>query len=76
MNEEYDGVLTNWIIDPMGRGVLWGEIFGDKKERFNDGSWIHTSYMEPDVISGAKEGIVVRTLNSAYLLGAPHCEQN
>jgi hypothetical protein len=69
MNEEYDGVLDNWVVDPMGRNVLWGEIFGDKKGRFNDGAWIHTSRMTPEVIASAKEGVVAKTLNSAYLLG-------
>ena len=51
--------------------VLWGRVFDDIKERFQDGLMIHTSAIECDDVSSFHEGDVVTTLNSTYLLGRP-----
>lgn len=67
--QTHNGRLENWVVDPFGRNVIWGEIFGDTKKRFEDGAWIHTSSIDPDFINKAKEGDIVVTLNSSYLLG-------
>jgi hypothetical protein len=65
--------LSGWVsVYPnsydKGWHVFWGHIHEDTRQRFYDGAWIHTSHcVEPD----AKEGDVVHTLNSTYLLGKP-----
>lgn len=57
--------LENWSYD-ASLNVFWGNIYDDVRERWWDGAYIHTSHCpEPD----AKEGDVVVTLNSTYLLG-------
>jgi hypothetical protein len=66
--EEYDAELDNWIYDKRHR-CIWGHISNDKRGRFRDGTWIHTS-MIPDVTE-FKEGDIVKTLNSKYLLKSP-----
>lgn len=61
------GRLENWHYDPYGRDILWGKIFGDKYGRWADGQLIHTSSINE--CRGFKEGDIVKTLNSSYLLG-------
>lgn len=63
------GRLENWYMDPVGRNIIWGEIYGDKKGRFVDGAEIHTS----DILDGSEIGVgkVIVTRNSSYLLGEP-----
>lgn len=59
------GRLENWVYDPIWR-VFWGHLYDDVHKRWSDGTWIHTSHCpKPD----AKEGDIVTTLNSRYLLG-------
>lgn len=69
---EYNGVLQDWTVDGYGRSVVWGDIYGDTKGRFPEGTWIHTSrIVEPQDLTTLKEGMIVETLNSKYLLGQP-----
>lgn len=68
--------IAEWDQKPTGRleewtfshGRIWGIIYEDKLKRFRDGTEIRTS----TVVSPAKdrkEGRVVETRNSRYLLG-------
>lgn len=66
-NVEPTARLENWEYD-KGWYVFKGYIFDDVHMRFPNGSYIHTSHcVEPD----AKEGDIIHTLNSTYLLGKP-----
>lgn len=56
------GTLQNWA--KSGK-VFYGEIYGDTKGRFPDGTPIRTSRVE-DI-----DGDTVYTLNSIYKLGVP-----
>ena len=62
------GRLEEWFI---GREIgdeflVWGHCYDDVHERFFDGQLIHTSGIR---IRPLKEGDVVETRNSTYLLG-------
>jgi hypothetical protein len=62
---EYDARIINWCFSD---GLIWGFIFDDKKKRFKDETWIHTSTIlskKEDI----KEGNIIETKNSKYLLG-------
>ena len=59
------GLLENWY--PFGY-VMVGEIHDDKDKRFDDGTTIRTSTVQGDM-TNLKEGDVIETLNSTYLLG-------
>ena len=59
------GRLENWRFD-ANNGVLWGNLFNDTRQRWEEGAYIHTSYVKAQVFN---EGDVVQTLNSSYLLG-------
>ncbi|USN14127.1 hypothetical protein PAPPERLAPAPP_04530 [Brevundimonas phage vB_BpoS-Papperlapapp] len=68
--EGVDGVLLGaWLMDrdsvSLGRTVQigWGYIYGDRKGRFEDGAYIHTSYFTAEPVDG-----VYKTLNSTYRL--------
>ena len=65
---EVTGRLENWKqpSDGWGALVIWGEIHDDVKERFVNGKLIHTSRVEDKKF---KEGDIVKTDNSVYLLG-------
>lgn len=63
--EEITGTLENWSYDRHHR-VFWGQIYGDTKGRFRDGTMIHTSACE---FNKNKEGDIIETLNSRYKLG-------
>lgn len=64
---EYTAKLDNWVYDHFHK-VFWGNVIDDKRDRFINGTWIHTSHcLEHE----AKEGDIVHTLNSSYLLGTP-----
>ena len=56
------GTLQNWAKSGQ---VFYGEIYGDSKGRFPDGTPIRTSRVEEIV------GDTVYTLNSIYKLGVP-----
>ena len=66
-NDKPTARLENWKYDSMWH-CFNGYIFDDVRMRFPDGSYIYTSHcVEPD----AKEGDIIHTLNSTYLLGKP-----
>lgn len=75
-NKEVIGRLENWFIAFWGDGtkdlVVWGDIYDDKRKRFKDGLHIHTSYLieiNESNMKDVKEGDVIKTKNSYYLLG-------
>ena len=67
----YDAELRNWTVyRTQGFVVAIGEVYNDNKGRWPDGRLIQTSaLLTPDV---AKEGNVVATMNSFYLLVGPN----
>ena len=72
MAREITGRLENWskqkVHEDMGGGyIVWGDIYDDVKGRFPDGKRIHTSKIE----STAREGFVLVTTYSSYMLGKP-----
>lgn len=65
--------LNNWEMVPTyldSKFIIWGDIEGDAKGRFLDGTRIHTSWLK-DPRKDFKEGDIVRTEYSSYLLGTP-----
>ena len=66
----YDAELRFWTtFERHGYVLAGGKIFGDKKGRWPDGHMIQTSPLQTP--SAAKEGRVIATLNSHYLLVGP-----
>jgi hypothetical protein len=69
---EFDAVLHDWIFiewpDYDGVYVIAGVVTGDRKGRFPHGRGIHTSMILTPV-DRIREGSVVQTLNTRYLLG-------
>jgi hypothetical protein len=65
---EITGRLEKWVIQERGleEFVVWGHVYDDTRERFPDGTMIHTSGIRSRPL---KEGDVVTTRNSTYLLG-------
>jgi hypothetical protein len=62
------GRLENWFLSERAHGtVLVGDVYDDIKDRFVDGTWIHTSKLEEGYVLG--EGELVKTMFSSYLLG-------
>lgn len=65
-----DGILEKWWYDHLNH-VVWGFIYSDRKERFYDGTYIHTSNLsmprDPDLVKGQE----IKTRNSTYILGEP-----
>jgi len=58
--------LRNWRRSHMGTfTILWGNVFGDTKGRFYDGTWIHTSIVR--TIENKSDRLIVYTENSIYL---------
>jgi len=68
--KEITGRLEGWIYD-ADYNVLWGFIYDDTRKRFRDGEYIHTSGIPRGKRIEFKEGMIVDTLNSSYLLGNP-----
>lgn len=68
LDNEYTGRLENWYIQQVTKKefVIWGNIYEDKADRFFDGCHIHTSGIKNQHV---KSGDIVKTRNSAYLLG-------
>lgn len=64
------GRLENWAYNSKSNTIV-GEIYNDANGRFRDGSQIQTSRLKPMSVqvSTPKEGVVMETLNSSYLLG-------
>jgi hypothetical protein len=58
--------LENWSIENRGLySIAWGHVYDSPK--FNDGEYIHTSFLRQYSLSEKK----VTTNNSTYLLGLP-----
>jgi len=62
--------LENWLMDNKS-GCLVGDIYDDELKRWSDGQKIKTSRLQPMSVQAytVKEGAVVLTQNSSYLLG-------
>ena len=68
MVEEITGRLEYWIYDERNN-IFWGDLYGDVHNRWRDGQDIHTSTVTTPEAPLSKEGDVIETLNSKYLLG-------
>ena len=64
-----DGQLEDWFLQ---QGMVYGRIFADRKCRFPDGFFLHTSEVLEASHKPLKEGAIIETCNSVYLLGKPH----
>ena len=64
-----DGQLEDWFLQ---QGMVYGRIFADRKCRFPDGFFLHTSEVLEASDKPLKEGSIIETRNSVYLLGKPH----
>ena len=69
MKNEVTGRLENWY---RWSSMIIGDVYGDVRERFEDGQSIHTASIKGDR-DNLKEGDVVQTRNSRYLLGKRGC---
>lgn len=71
-DREPTATLREWWYD-VANHVIWGYIYYDRKERFCDGTHIHTSslMMSKETASKLKEDDTVMTRNSFYKLGKP-----
>jgi hypothetical protein len=66
----HDAELRDWAVQRSeGFATLVGRVFGDKKRRWPDGRLIQSSPLLTPL--AAREGNVVATLNSHYLLVGP-----
>lgn len=73
-DQQVTATLENWtpqVYENRDEYVIWGHIEGDSRERWPDGTYIHTSGIHtknhnPDSL---KEGDVIHTRNSTYKLG-------
>ena len=65
------GRLENWKTDPH-LSILWGDCYDDVHKRWEDGTWIHTSYVKGLYEMDLREGDKIITRNSVYLLGKPY----
>lgn len=78
------GILEKWTYVPYSapgdlpvKGCLAGEINGDHKKRFKDGTYVTTSSFDvpeelkthEDVYDWLEEGFLIATRNSVYQLG-------
>lgn len=68
MNKEITGRLEGWFLD-SANNILWGGLHDDIRKRWQDGQHIHTSDLKSSNPAGFKEGDIVETRNSSYLLG-------
>ena len=62
--------LENWFKD-VEWNILWGCVYDDPDKRWPEGTRIHTSDIRGLHKMELKEGDIVTTLNSIYLLGKP-----
>ena len=62
--------IENWAYDKKSNTIV-GDIYDDIHERWTNGTFIQTSKLKPMSmqLSSPKEGVVVATLNSQYMLG-------
>lgn len=64
---KYDARLEDWYTYKIrGFTVLMGRVYEDSARRFRDGEDIYTSKIQSATF---KEGEIVRTMNTRYLLG-------
>lgn len=70
MSKLLTGRLENWVIDDYNC-IIWGDIYDDIALRWCDAQPIHTSFIKGLKDMNLKEGDIVTTLNSTYLLGKP-----
>ncbi len=65
---ETTGRLEKWCVDKVYPHIIWGNLYDDQKKRWRQGQRIHTSnILTPE--EEWKEGAIITTLNSKYLLG-------
>jgi len=70
----YDAELRAWVLYRyQGFVVVVGNVYADKKGRFPDGRMIQTSPLLS--VGTPRNGNVVATLNSRYLLVGPERRQ-
>lgn len=65
---EVTGRLENWFWDEK-HNIVWGDLYEDTRGRWREGQHIHTSWVQSHIEGQAREGDVIETLNSTYLLG-------
>lgn len=68
--KEITGRLENWSWD-LKFPIIWGFLYDDIHKRWRDGQMIHTSSIDKKKFRDVKEGDIVETMNSRYLLGKP-----
>lgn len=62
------GTLRNWSYTEYANGkIANGDLYGDAKQRWRDGTYIHTSL----IMSGPDENGIIVTRNSVYKLEGP-----
>ena len=73
--KEVNARLEQWTKSATHEGqfVIWGDINGDTQGRWMDGTRIHTSGIKDREV---KEGDIVETRNSVYLLGQQRVDQS
>ena len=72
-----DAKLHDWMLFRNTKAdvtVLVGRISGDKKKRYTSGTLIMTSPIHAGQV--VREGSIIRTQNSVYLLGNPNTQEN
>ena len=70
MEKEITGTLENWYVDIIfDKFIINGDIYKDNKNRWPDGTFIHTSSVISPSKEECKEGIAITTKHSTYLLG-------
>lgn len=76
--DEVTGTLEQWIVEPTWAHmnkyfVVVGLVYGDSRNRFEDGTQIYTSSLDLErigkKIKDLKEGDTIYTQNSVYKLG-------
>jgi hypothetical protein len=72
-NDEITGRLENWTH--ISGKVIYGNVYNDARERFPDGTFMRTSRIVSP-LENLREGQVIITLNSRYLLGKKKMEDN
>lgn len=70
-NTKVTAGLKNWKqVTYCGVQVVTGYIYGDTKQRWPDGTFIRSSFLQDQSVV-LKQGDTAITNNSAYFLGAP-----
>jgi len=68
--DEITGRLEAWNTQVAGDVfAVWGHVFDDVRGRFRDDTTIRTSAIPVSELPNLKQGYVVETRNSRYLLG-------